>query len=192
MLTQCILDCDLFGLSDKEGMRYIEQKTGRPISLTSFHRYKKIALNENVAISWIDHFAKIGFVEHYHKRINEMERLQQETLWQLHLELNKNPEQQNTKYITSLIAQIRQNNIHLSQLGVGLPVIARMRQNNEVRNQKILRLINHNNGPGLSLSPEDITHLEEIDVDVIIKDRDERRRKAEKEYERMKKEQFVF
>ena len=109
MLIQCIVDCDLFGLSDKEGMRYIEQRTGRPISLTSYHRYKKIGLNDNVSSSWIDHFARIGFVDHYHKRINEMERLQQETLRQLYLELNKNSEEQNTKYITSLIAQIRQN-----------------------------------------------------------------------------------
>ena len=52
-------------------------KTGRPISLTSYQRYNKIALNENAASSWIDHFARIGFVEHYHKRINEVERLQE-------------------------------------------------------------------------------------------------------------------
>ncbi|MGE5634527.1 MAG: hypothetical protein ACM3VV_04800, partial [Deltaproteobacteria bacterium] len=27
MLIQCIIDCDLFGLSDREGMKYIEEKT---------------------------------------------------------------------------------------------------------------------------------------------------------------------
>jgi hypothetical protein len=172
-------------------MGYIEQKTGRPISLTSYQRYKKIALNENVAISWIDHFAKIGFVEHYHKRINEMERLQQETLWQLHLELNKNSEEQNTKYITSLIAQIRQNNIHLCQLGVGIPIIAKMRQNNEIRNQKILKLVNYNNGRAPLISSEDISHLEEIDVDAIIKDREVELKKAEDRFEKLK-EDFVF
>jgi hypothetical protein len=26
MLIQCIIDCDLFGLSDKEGMDYVEKR----------------------------------------------------------------------------------------------------------------------------------------------------------------------
>jgi hypothetical protein len=34
MLTQCILDCNIFGLSDKQAMEYVEEKTGRQISLT--------------------------------------------------------------------------------------------------------------------------------------------------------------
>ena len=76
MLFQCIIDCDLFGLSDKEGMDYVEKKTGRAISLTSYHRYKKLALNDNAANAWIDNFARIGFVDHYRKRMNEMETLQ--------------------------------------------------------------------------------------------------------------------
>ncbi len=67
MLIQCIMDCDLFGLSDKEGMKYIEEKTGRSISLTSFQRYKKIALNDEAGIEWINKFGKIGFVNHYLK-----------------------------------------------------------------------------------------------------------------------------
>ena len=30
MLNQCIIECNLFGMSDKEEMKYIENKTGRP------------------------------------------------------------------------------------------------------------------------------------------------------------------
>ena len=58
MLIQCIIDSDLFGLSDKEEMKYVEEKTGRSISLTSYQRYKKIALNDEAAISWINIFGK--------------------------------------------------------------------------------------------------------------------------------------
>lgn len=65
MLIQCIMDCDLFGLSDKEGMKYIEDKTGRTISLTSYQRYKKLALNDNAANAWINNFARIRFVDYY-------------------------------------------------------------------------------------------------------------------------------
>jgi len=111
MLIQCIIDRDLFGLSDKEGMKYVEQKTGRSISLTSYQRYKKRALNDNAANAWIDYFARIGFVDHYRKRMNEMETLQKNIYRQLNLELGKKPEEQNKKYIISLSSEIRQNNI---------------------------------------------------------------------------------
>ena len=98
ILIQCIIDCDLFGLSDKEGMQYIEEKTGRAISLTSYQRYKKLALNDNTTSAWINNFARIGFVDHYRKRMNEMETLQKNIYRQLNLELNKKKEEQNKKY----------------------------------------------------------------------------------------------
>ena len=71
-----------------------------------------------------------------------------------------------------------------------MPIIAKMRQNNEIRNQKILRLVNHNKGPVPLISPEDISHLEEIDVEVIIKDREVELKKAEDRFEKLK--DFVF
>jgi hypothetical protein len=119
MLMQCITDADIFGLSDKEGMKYIEEKTGRVISLTSYQRYKKIALNDNTANAWINNFARIGFVDHYRKRMNEMETLQKNLYRQLNLELSKKPEEQNKKYIIALSTEIRQNNIHLCQFRYG-------------------------------------------------------------------------
>ena len=48
-------------------MKYIEEKTGKAISLTSYQRYKKIALNDNTASAWIHNFSRIGFVDHYRK-----------------------------------------------------------------------------------------------------------------------------
>jgi hypothetical protein len=111
MLIQCIIDCDLFGLSDKEGMKYVEEKTGRSISLTSYQRYKKLALNNNNSSAWIDHFARIGFVDHYRKRMSEMETLQKNMYRQLNLELSKKPEEQDKKYIISLSSEIPKNDV---------------------------------------------------------------------------------
>src|SRR5918993_2194337 len=141
MLIQCIIDCDLFGLSDKEGIEYVKKKTGRSISLTSYQRYKKIALNDNAANAWIDHFARIGFIDHYRKRINEMETLQKIIYRQLNLELSKNPEEQNKKYIIALSTEIRQNNIILCELGMGMPIIAKVKEKIEVRKQKIFSIV---------------------------------------------------
>src|ERR687897_616426 len=142
MLIQCIIDCDLFGLSDNEGMEYVAKKTGRAISLTSYHRYKKLALNDNASNAWIDNFARFGFVDHYRKRINEMETLQKNIYRLLNLELSKNPEEQNKKYIIALSSEIRQNNIHLCHLGIGMPVISKMKEKIDGRKQKILSIAN--------------------------------------------------
>ena len=178
MLMQCIIDCDLFGLSDKEGMIYIEEKTGRAISLTSYHRYKKIALNDNAANAWIDNFARIGFVDHYRKRMNEMETLQKNIYRQLNLELSKKPEEQNKKFIISLSAEIRQNNIHLCQLGLGMPIIAKMKEKIEGRKHKILSLVNDNKNSHLLPSSKEIADMDEIDIESIIREREEREEKV--------------
>ena len=176
MLIQCISDADIFGLSDKEGMKYVEEKTGRSISLTSYQRYKKIALNDESAIAWINNFGKIGFVNHYRKRINEMEILQQTTFRQLNLELAKKPEEQDKKYVLSLMDSIRQNNILLSQLGMGMPVIAKIKEliKGGTYNSRVLELNGIRENPLLPSSS--ITEHINIDRDIEAetKEREER------------------
>ena len=185
MLIQCILDCDIFGLSDNDGMKYIEEKTGRAISLTSYHRYKKIALNNNSSNAWINNFARVGFVDHYRKRMNEMETLQKNIYRQLNLELSKKPEEQNKKYIISLSAEIRQNNIHLCQLGLGMPIIANMKEKIEGRKQKILSLVGDNNkNNSLLPSSKEITDMDEMDIESIIRQREEREKEGEEAYQK--------
>jgi hypothetical protein len=173
MLIQCITDADLFGLSDKEGIKYVEEKTGRAISLTSYHRYKKIAMNDNTSIAWLDYFARIGFVEHYRKRMNEMETVQKNIYRLLNLELNKKLEEQNKKYIIALSAEIRQNNIHLCQLGLGMPIIAKMKEKIDGRKQKILSLVDDPKKNHLIPSSKEIADMDEIDIESIIREMEE-------------------
>lgn len=148
MLIQCISDADIFGLSDKEGMKYVEEKTGRSISLTSYQRYKKIALNDESANAWITNFGKIGFVKNYRKRINEMEILQQTIFRQLNLELVKQPEEQDRKYVLSLMESIRQS----------MPVSAKIREliQGGTYNSRVLELngIRENPLPSLGYNNE--------------------------------------
>ena len=184
MLIQCIIDCDLFGLSDREGMDYVENKTGRSISLTSYQRYKKLALNDNTSNAWIDYFARIGFVDHYRKRMNEMETLQKNIYRQLNLELSKKREEQNKKYIISLSAEIRQNNIHLCQLGLGMPIIAKMKEQIQGRNNKILSLVDDYKKNHLLPSAKEIADMDEIDIESIIREKEEREREGEEAYQK--------
>ena len=184
ILIQCIIDCDLFGLSDREGIKYVEEKTGRAISLTSYQRYKKIALNDNAASVWIDNFARIGFVDHYHKRMNKMETLQKNIYRQLNLELSKKPEEQNKKYIIALSSVIRQNNIHLCHLGLGMQIIAKMKEKINGRNQKILSLVDDDNKRNHLPSSKEITDMDEIDIESIIKEKEEREKAGEEAYQK--------
>jgi hypothetical protein len=187
MLMQCIMDCDLFGFSDKEGIQYIEDKTGRAISLTSYHRYKKIALNDNAAGAWINNFAKIGFVDHYRKRINEMETLQRTIYRQLSLELSKKLEEQNKKYIIALSYEIRQNSIHLCQLGLGMPIIAKMKDKIIGRKHKILSIVSDSKKNHLLPSSKEITDMDEIDIESLIRKKEESGKACEEEYQRQLK-----
>jgi hypothetical protein len=85
-------------------------------------------LDDKTASAWIDHFAKIGVVEYYRKRMNEMEILQKDIFRHLNLELNKKPEEQDKKYIISLMSELRQTNLYLSQMGMGVPILAKIKQ----------------------------------------------------------------
>jgi len=77
--------------------------------------------------------------------MNEMEILQSNIYRQLNLELSKNPEEQNKKYIIALSSEIRseirQNNIHLCQLGLSMPIISKMKEKIEGRKQKYYQLL---------------------------------------------------
>ncbi len=195
MLIQCIMDCDLFGLSDKEGMKYVEEKTGRSISLTSYQRYKKIALNDDAGVVWINNFGKVGFVNHYRKRITEMEHLQKTTLRQLNVELDKKPEEQDRKYVISLMDSIRQTNIQLCQMGMGMPVIAKMREilNGGTYNSKVLELNGLRENPLLpsSYSTKGLININR-DIEAEKKKEEEERLRIGEEYYKKQMEKAVF
>ena len=186
MLIQCITDVDIFGLSDKEGMKYLEEKTGRAISLTSYHRYKKIALNDETANAWINNFGKIGFVNHYRKRINEMEILQQTTFRQLNLELDKKPEEQDKKYIISLMDSIRQTNIFLSQMGMGMPILGKTREliQGGTYNSRVLELNGIRENPLLPSAQKCINLKRNNEANT---NNEEQESEGEKEYQRQLK-----
>lgn len=186
MLIQCMTDADIFGLSDKEGMKYVEEKTGRAISLTSYHRYKKIALNDETANAWINNFGKIGFVNHYRKRINEMEILQQTTFRQLNLELIKKPEEQDKKYVVSLMDSIRQTNIQLSQMGISMPILAKTKEliQGGTYNSRVLELNGIREKPILPSAQKGIDLERNNEVNM---NNEEQESEGEKEYQRQLK-----
>ena len=136
---------------------------------------------------WINNFGKIGFVNHYRKRINEMEILQQTTFRQLNLELNKKPEEQDKKYVLSLMDSIRQTNIHLSQMGMGMPILAKIKEliQGGTYNSRVLELNGIRENPIVPNSQK-YNHLE-YNNEAEKKNTEEQESEGEKEYQRQLK-----
>ena len=93
-------------------------------------------------------------------------------------------EEQNKKYIIALSAEIRQNSIHLCQLGLGMPIIAKMKEKIEGRNSKILSLVDDNKKNHLLPLSKEIMDMDEIDIESKIREKEEREKEGEEEYQK--------
>ena len=71
----------------------------------------------------------------------------------------------------------------MCQLGLGMPIIAKMKEKIEGRKQKILSLVDDKNSH-LLLSSKEITDMDEIDIELIIREREEREREGEEAYQK--------
>jgi hypothetical protein len=142
-IIKCIKDCDLLGFSDKEGMKYIEDKIGKSISIMSYQRYKNRALKDTKYIStskWVSYQAKIGHIESYRKRLDEMELINQETLKLWYKEIKKEEKDQDKDFIIALIQLLQKNNSLLLQISFTTPVADFIRNNTIEQHKQIIEL----------------------------------------------------
>ncbi len=142
-IIKCIKDCDLLGFSDKEGMKYIEDKIGKSISIMSYQRYKNKALKDTKYFStskWVSYQAKIGHIECYRKRLDEMELINQETLKLWYKEIKKEEKDQDKDFIIALIQLLQKNNSLLLQISFTTPVADFIRNNAIEQHKQIIEL----------------------------------------------------
>ncbi|HSF50138.1 MAG TPA: hypothetical protein VLA74_05185 [Nitrososphaeraceae archaeon] len=88
--------------------------------------------------------------------------------------------------------EIRQNNIHLCQLGIGIPVISKTKEKIDGRREKILSLANDYKNSHLLSSSKEITDMDEMDIESIIKEREERIREGEEMYKKQMEKAVFF
>ena len=69
-------------------------------------------------------------------------------------------------------------------MGLGMPIIAKMKEKIDERKQKILLLVNDNNKSHLLPSLKEIMDMDEIDIESIIREREEREKEAEEAYQK--------
>lgn len=97
LLETLVLDADMLGLRDKEGISYIEQKIGLSISQSSYSRCKKKVFSDNEIKLYYKNYAKIGLLKFYKERLNEMQMIHQNTLKMWYKEINKKEDEQDKK-----------------------------------------------------------------------------------------------
>ena len=74
-LTELIKDCITYRLEEQEALKYIQTRF-KQISLPSYKRRKSIVLREDTTQLWLNHFTRIGFVQHHRNQIEVIEAIQ--------------------------------------------------------------------------------------------------------------------
>ena len=122
-LNELVKDCITYRLSKEEALDYIDFRFHR-ISERSYKRRKAYVLSHESSQLWLDHFTRLGFVQHHRAQMDNIQRLQDDSLRQFYIETQKSQEERNEDKIKSLKQDVRENAKLLSELGLGTPIIS--------------------------------------------------------------------
>ncbi len=126
IVISLIQDYRLFNCSDREMLRLINQKTGATISWTTFRTLKAQATKKDtVASEWLDIYCKNQIVDHYWKRIKELEYVQRILLDEITQEYSKT-DHKNKYVIVQLARTIGETATKLQEMGMSPPVLAKL------------------------------------------------------------------
>ncbi len=120
-LNELIKDCITYRLSEQEALQYIRLRFHK-ISESSYKQRKAKVLCEESTQVWLNHFTRIGFVQHHKEQIEVIQKIQDDSLRQVFIETNRS--NRNENLILRLKNDIRENAKLLSELGLGTPIIS--------------------------------------------------------------------
>ena len=126
-INQLIADCDMYSLNEKESLEYIKQRLGRPISGRTYRRYKTNLNNDEMTQTWIDQYAKVGFLTTYKNIFDVIEIIQKDTLRDYFTENSKPYEEKNHVRIQTYRNNLRENSKLLTELSEASPIIAQIK-----------------------------------------------------------------
>lgn len=121
LLNELVKDCITYRLEEKEALQYIAIRF-KQVSLSSYKHRKAKVLSEDANQMWLNHFTRIGFVQHHKEQIETIQKIQDDSLRQVFIETNRSNRNENV--ILRLKNDIRENVKLLSELGLGTPIIS--------------------------------------------------------------------
>jgi hypothetical protein len=132
LLNKLVKDCITYRLEEKEALQYIAIRY-KPVSLSSY-KHRKV-LSEDANQMWLNHFTRLGFVQHHKEQMETIQKIQDDSLRQFLIEINHNQDNRDEDKIMKLKQDIRDNVKLLSELELGTPIIsaikAKMQQQEE-------------------------------------------------------------
>jgi hypothetical protein len=142
-LNELVKDCITYRLTENEALKYIEIRF-KKISISSYTSRKAHVLNDKSTNVWLNHFTRIGFVASHKIHLENIQRLQNDSLRRLFIEQNQKI--RNERLILQLKNDIRENTKLLSELSLGTPIIAEIKakmqqlENQNVTDTKTLQI----------------------------------------------------
>jgi hypothetical protein len=126
LVNELMADIVTYGMSEKEGMKYIEIRF-REIGITSYKkRHAFVNSDKNVNL-WMNHFTRIGFVIHHKKQIEDAMRIQNHSMRDFITEISRPAEESDHDLIYKIKHDIRENIRLLTDLGLGTPIISALK-----------------------------------------------------------------
>jgi ribosomal protein L15 len=136
-LNELVLDCITYRLSKDEALDYIETRFHR-ISESSYKQRKAAVLSDESTQVWLNHFTRIGFVQHHKEQIEVIQKVQADSLIQLFIETTK--DNRNENMIFRVKNDIRENAKLLSELGLGTPIISAIKAKLQEKNAETIQV----------------------------------------------------
>jgi hypothetical protein len=126
MMIALINDYKLFNASDYQMIKLISQKIGRNISKTLFRSLKKESDKRGlIASDWLDRYVSGDIIDHYWKRIKELEYGQRIILERL-AEEHARGDKANKYLINQYVRTLGETATKLSEMGMSPPVMAKI------------------------------------------------------------------
>jgi len=120
-LNSLVVDSIIYRLSTEESLSYIQTRF-KKISEASYKKRKAAVLSDESTQVWLNHFTRIGFVQHHKEQMEHIQRVEEDSMLQFFVETIKR--NRNEDRILKLKQDIRDNVKLLSELGLGTPVIS--------------------------------------------------------------------
>lgn len=123
-LNSLVQDCITFHLTTEEALEYIATRF-KKISPASYKRRKSFIESDHSIQLWLNHYTRIGFIQHHKEQIDIIQFIQNDSVQRLDIERRKG--QRNESKILALKNDIKENAKLLSELGLGTPIVAEIK-----------------------------------------------------------------
>jgi mevalonate kinase len=120
-LNSLVLDSIIYRLTISESLEYIKTRFKKVSERSYKHRKANVLSDESTQV-WLNHFTRIGFVQHHKEQMEHIQRLEEDSMRQFFIETIKGD--RNEDRILKLKQDIRDNVKLLSELGLGTPIIS--------------------------------------------------------------------